>query len=161
MAVPAAAHQRGFNLGQGAPGHEDVDVSKDAAAGSPQPGEQVRGALEQDDGDTGGGERPVDVRDLPAHCVGLCLRKQKCCHQMCAWRRRHLRQKAEFVEGQRHTRQEIGAARLANKSFPLQKARTQEGRWVAQRQNDRIRVDRAHARRAASSNTATASSSAP
>jgi hypothetical protein len=66
---PAAAHQRGFNLGEGAPGHEDVDVREDAAAGSPQPGEQVRRALEQNDRDAAGGERPIELgllREVPA-----------------------------------------------------------------------------------------------
>ena len=56
---------------------------------------------------------------------------------------------------------EVGAARPANQRFPLRQARTQKGRWVAQRDNDRIWADRGHPRRAASSSTATASSSAP
>ena len=82
------------------------------------------------------GERPVDERDLAPNRVGLCLREHPRRLQMGARRGRHLRQEPELVEGQRDTRQEVGAARLADERFPLRKAEAHQRCGVAQREND-------------------------
>ena len=141
--------------------NQDVDVGKHPAARRRQPGDEVGSPLEQDDGNAGGGKRPIDERDFAPNRVGLCLRQRPRRLEMDARRGRHLLQKPEIVEGQGDARQEAGATCLADERFPLRKAQARQGRRVAQREDDRIWADEGHARRAASSNTAIVSSSAP
>src|SRR5439155_24705951 len=139
----------------------DVDVREHSPAGGRYAGHQVGGALEQDDPHAGGGERPVDERDLAANRIGLRLRQRPRRFEMGARRGMHLGKQPKLVKGEGHSGQEVGTPRLADECFPLRKAEMQQRRDVAQRENDRVSMAGAHALRARSSNTAIASSSAP
>ena len=159
--VPAVEQQRRFDVRERALWNQDIDVGKHPPASGRQAGDEVGSPLEQDDGNAGGGEGPIDERDFAPNRVGLCLRQRPRCLEVDARRGRHVRQEPEIVEDRGDARQEAGATCLADERFPLRKAQARQGRRVAQRADDRIWANEAHARSAASSNTAIVSSSAP
>ncbi len=138
-AGPALAQERPLDIGERRLGHQDVDIVEETAARRRQIGENVGGALQQDEIDADRRQRLPDAAHLPTHVARMLLGEDALGREMTARRRRHASEEIALGELDGQSCQQPGAAPLADDEIPIHQIHQRKDAGILQGHRQAVR----------------------